>query len=526
MHQYSPKHGPVPRWLAGVFAASVVMACAPGCIGQPPVPVTRSDLALTLIEVERAIAAVSLAPAEVNAVNRDFDRASLAFFSGSYAEVIRQLCDLRLRLVKKAESPADRVAGSLKARVDPPVWTIGSGVKPTARVTHVFEAAVPAENLQLAFRIRDRGGDVKFERAFTVQAGPTTRVDQTLEIDSGSAAWTPGAFTLEAAPRGGTGVIIGRWIVSAKSLDAIRVENDARLDSLASDADAGLADAIANCRGRNGLLRDRPSEDNLAEYLADLPELVRSVDAEIVALKAGRNPYRRQAGDHWRTLRLAGATSSCRVFAPAAATGDTAVPLVIAFHGAGGDENMFMDAYGRGLIKVLADKYGFLLATPFTYPFVFNPALADELVVALARDYSIDRSRVYVVGHSLGSGAASRIARERPGLAAAACCIAGGDFGGARQSCAALVFGGAIDPIVSARSLRRGTDEAATAGLAVEYRELEDYGHTLLVDRVLPEAVEWLLQRRLTTEPARSRRAARRAARSEARAATTAPAKP
>src|SRR6185369_4626193 len=110
---------------------------------------------------------------------------------------------------------------------------------------------------------------------------------------------------------------------------------------------------------------------------------------------------------------------------------------------------------------------------------------------------------VYVVGHSLGSGAASRIARERRGLAAAVCCIAGGNFNGARESTPVLIFGGGIDPIVNAGDLRRGADAAKKAGAPVEYRQVDDYGHTLLVDRVLVEGVQWLLERRL--DPAAGR---------------------
>jgi len=513
-----------PRQFAfGLLAGLFVTA---GCIGQPPVPVTRGDLALALIEFEKALAENPITPGGAAAVNREFDRASLAFFSGSLAEVIRQLADLRLRLDGPEIAPIDRVAASLKARVEPPVWVPGSKVRPTARITHMTEAAAPSGDLALTFRIRSASGEVKFERNFTVQGGPITRVDQTISIEPDSELGI-GQYVLEVGGRGAKSIAAGRWTIAARSLDATRRENDDRLDSIKASAPANLAQAIANCRGRNALLTDRPSDDVLAEFLADARSISSAVAAELKELEEGRNPYRRQAGDQWRQLKLMGSGVSCRVFAPPAATGDTAVPLIIALHGAGGDENMFMDAYGRGLIKTLAEKHGFLVASPSTYSFLMNPALADELVTAMSRDYSVDSSRIYVLGHSLGAMAASRIARERPRLAAAVCCVSGGDFSGAKRTCPALVIGGGLDPVSNARDLQRRAAGATAAGLPVEYRQLDDYGHTLIVDKILPDAVTWLLDRRLDANSGKARPGTKRAGvKGTKPASTSAPAIP
>lgn len=39
-------------------------------------------------------------------------------------------------------------------------------------------------------------------------------------------------------------------------------------------------------------------------------------------------------------------------------------PLLVVLHGAGGDENMFPEAYGAGIIKRIAEKHGLLVASP------------------------------------------------------------------------------------------------------------------------------------------------------------------
>src|SRR5690606_39354128 len=59
-----------------------------------------------------------------------------------------------------------------------------------------------------------------------------------------------------------------------------------------------------------------------------------------------------------------------------------APPLVIAFHGAGGEESQWLEAYGSGALAKLARERGFLLVAPRTYPLVGKP----ERMVALLED--------------------------------------------------------------------------------------------------------------------------------------------
>ena len=479
-----------------------------GCFGAPPVPVTRGDLAVALVNFEKSFADHPPAEGRVADVNRAFDQASLAFFGGSYGEVIRHLAALRLTLELDKPVPAEVVlAGALKVRVEPAVLVVGTKTPVRARVTHLFEASVPAGEVKVTLRIR-KGGAAAIERVLTLSGSSATRVDMTVDLQPEAGDLAAGAYEVEFAAAGGSVVPAGRWFVVGKSLDAVRQENDTRLDAIATAE--GLDGALAACRSRNGLLKDRPSEEALAEFLADPTTLIAQVDAEIKQLADGKNPYRRRSGDYWRTIQTGGTTLACRVFAPAETVGEEARPLVVALHGAGGDENMFFDAYGRGVIKALAQSNGFIVVTPSTYPLLLNPSLIDGVIETMVADYAIDRSRVYVLGHSLGGGATARIAGQRRATLAGAACLAGGDFSGAQRLAPTLVYGAEVDPLVNAGQLQRGAERAAARGLPVEFRLQKNYGHTLMVGKVLPEVVAWLLPKRL--DPAAKPRARRKAA--------------
>jgi predicted esterase len=162
--------------------------------------------------------------------------------------------------------------------------------------------------------------------------------------------------------------------------------------------------------------------------------------------------------------------------------GDGPFPLIVALHGAGGDENMFFDAYGDGTIARLAFDRNVALVSPPTIPFSLSPKLFERFLDEVARDMPIDRSRVLVVGHSMGAMAASRLAVSNQALIAGAACIAGfADAPNDRTAAPRAVYFAELDPIFAADRVRASADAARERGL--------------VVDRVLPQAIEWLLAR-------------------------------
>lgn len=106
---------------------------------------------------------------------------------------------------------------------------------------------------------------------------------------------------------------------------------------------------------------------------------------------------------------------------PASYTGQTPMPLVIAFHGVGGDGKAMAE---QTSFNQLSEQAGFIV----TYPDAISqhwdarrgsqPETTDDvgfisaLIDTLAQNYSLDRRRVYVVGFSNGGMFVHRLACE------------------------------------------------------------------------------------------------------------------
>ena len=176
--------------------------------------------------------------------------------------------------------------------------------------------------------------------------------------------------------------------------------------------------------------------------------------------------------------------------------GNRQAPVVIALHGAGADETAFLEAYGAGRLRRLADSLRFIVVAPFTNAMMRTSAHLPRLLDDVEAQGPIDRTRVYLLGHSLGGGTAWRLAQDPAGLVAAAVCLAGAGVVSATAGATlprTLVVGATVDPIVPPGRLKIAVDQARAIGWNVEYRELPDQGHTLMVGSFLDQAVAWLL---------------------------------
>ena len=180
------------------------------------------------------------------------------------------------------------------------------------------------------------------------------------------------------------------------------------------------------------------------------------------------------------------------------AGGGAPLPVVVALHGAGGNEHMFLEAYGAGRIRELADERGFVVVSPATAALARAPEALPALLDAAAERHPIDRTRVYLMGHSMGAGAAWALAERFPELVAGVACIAGGCGGGPAPTAPAglprlLLVAGELDPIAAPARVEAAAAQARDRGVAAEYWLIPDQGHTLLVGAVLDQVVSWLL---------------------------------
>jgi poly(3-hydroxybutyrate) depolymerase len=277
-------------------------------------------------------------------------------------------------------------------------------------------------------------------------------------------------------------------IIDGKPARATREALLARLAML--DSAGPLAQPIASATARARLLVDTISPSRSAEFLSDPAALAKAVTAEVAALEQGKNPYAGRAGDLWRVYRgPKGTLVPMRVAAPASAASKP-TGVLIALHGAGGDENMFADGYGRGITARLARESGLLFVSPATTPFQTDPAHFDSLMAVLQREYRVDAARVYVIGQSMGASAAARLARLRPAALAAVACLAGGDPVAVAGAPPMLFIGAQLDPVIPAARVKA----AATGTPTATYEERANEGHTLMARGGVLRAVPWLLQ--------------------------------
>lgn len=445
------------------------------------VPPDRADLAAAYMRFDRLAQRLEKDPDTRLALNKGFDGLTADFFAGRYDRALTALAHIEADLRKldasgRAEleylaghrfvvsprviaSSADAPSAMLKVSAVP-IDGVPAGEDPVAAVFLAGQTRVEVpyqRELAIALPAGLKEGPIDF---FVVFAGlgdiPVAR-----------------AFALDGGLDSRAGGFAARIAV---------LEKGGQVD----------ASTIASLKARAALLVQDANRAQSASFMADLAALAKAVDAEIADAEAGKRPYARR-GDLWRVYRALGMDLPTRQFCP---EGDGPFPLIVALHGAGGDENMFFDAYGDGTIARLAFDRNVALVSPPTIPFSLSPKLFERFLDEVARDMPIDRSRVLVVGHSMGAMAASRLAVSNQALIAGAACIAGfADAPNDRTAAPRAVYFAELDPIFAADRVRASADAARERGLPIDVTEIKGEGHTLVVDRVLPQAIEWLLAR-------------------------------
>jgi predicted peptidase len=171
-------------------------------------------------------------------------------------------------------------------------------------------------------------------------------------------------------------------------------------------------------------------------------EQIRESQALAKSVASPGDPQWRAKGDLHRKYHFAAANADMpyRLYVPTSWDGKSRLPLVVILHGAGADENMYVDLNDKQLIR-LSEQHGYILVSPLGYtrmgaygtplrlPAVFgNPEIAEKQRTAVSaeqertlelsekdvinvleivlNEYPVDRSSMFLTGHSMGSGGA------------------------------------------------------------------------------------------------------------------------
>lgn len=253
----------------------------------------------------------------------------------------------------------------------------------------------------------------------------------------------------------------------------------------------------ASLTDRAGLLKDLVG-GTVPE--SDVPAAKRFAEAgEMLKLLQDKKPYFTpdRPGDHWLSVPTGekGKTvTQCRLFVPEKLDPKKPVPLVVAMHGAGGSENMFFETYGAGQIVKLCEKRGWLLVSPragLGFGLTAGPPVG-EIVDELAKRYPVDAKRVFIVGHSMGSGMAFDVVQKYPGKFAAVAGLGGGGAIRKAEVFAELpVFIGVGDKdfaLKTAKGLQTNLEKAKAT--KVTYKEYPDVEHLVIVREALGDVFD------------------------------------
>ena len=239
-----------------------------------------------------------------------------------------------------------------------------------------------------------------------------------------------------------------------------------------------LFDALAGGRGQE--------TDFPAARLVRFAEAIRAGGA----MPAGTIAAAARHADLWLTLSDGRGDVPVRLRAPADATGP--LPVLFLHHGAGGSENMFFDTCGAGRAATLGVERGWLVVAPRQGLFGLPLDVAAMLDV-LGDSFDIDRTRVFLVGHSMGAGQVAKQVGLHPEGVAAAVALGGGAAAPAGEKAKQVpwfVAAGAADfgrPGAAALAKR-----LEAAGATVDFRDYPAVEHMVIVQAALDDVFQFL----------------------------------
>jgi predicted esterase len=396
-----------------------------------------------------------------------------AFLTGQLPKVADMLDRARLDLSSDKEpEPVQRWAQSVTVTLAARLLDVSAGDVPFTVRTWYKAGERPAR-----FSVR-----LTLTRADRTVAGPT-RFDVT---DLPTALRLP----LKDVPEGDyilrdEILVDGRVLASGVQGLSLANQLDARLEKLTratarAPGDKETTDQ-ATLRTLAGLLfelRDRkPQETNYPAV-----HLLVQAEQTAAALAAGQPYYgQKKPGDFYLILATRTAVA-VRLRAPEAVRKGEPLPLVIALHGAGGSENMFFDAHGRGLVADLAAARGWLVVAP-------RNGLSDDLVDAVDALYPVDRRRVFLIGHSQGAARLVAAVGADPERYAAVAPLSGGgrfkETDKLREVPFFVATGSEDFTAVASRGLAASLEKAGVK--KVTFKEYPGLEHLTVVQLALPD---------------------------------------
>ncbi len=236
------------------------------------------------------------------------------------------------------------------------------------------------------------------------------------------------------------------------------------------------------------------------DYVRELGAAEKSADA----LEAGRDPLAGRKGD----LHLAHSSAAMerlspfRLYVPSRLKAGETYPLAVGLHGAGSNENAYMDFY-EGSFRKNAEQRGYIAVSPLGQGPYGGFWESDgggrevmEVITLVQKAYPVDKKRIYLTGHSMGGGGTIHLGFNHPDRFAALAPVAGffgqtSQLGKARKM-PLLIAQGETDRVVKAERARALHQTARQMGMPnVKYLELPGVGHFRIAQLVMSDVFDW-----------------------------------
>ena len=250
-----------------------------------------------------------------------------------------------------------------------------------------------------------------------------------------------------------------------------------------------------------------------------------AAESLLVRVEGGSDPWAGRTGDLKRhyLLQAADEIMPYRLYVPAAYSPSTPLPLIIALHGLGANEDSFFEGYGRQLPQ-LAEQRGYLVVAPLGYRVdggygvqlgaSADPAAARarelseqdvmHVLAEVRRLYKVDPARIYLMGHSMGAIGTWAIAAKYPDRWTALGAFAGFGSASAARATAAIphfVVHGDADATVTVSGSRTMVAALKGAGAVVVYIEVPGGNHTAVVEPNLAGMFDFFDKHRVRAAP-------------------------
>ncbi len=169
--------------------------------------------------------------------------------------------------------------------------------------------------------------------------------------------------------------------------------------------------------------------------------------------------------------------------------------LLFAFHGAGGSENMFFEAYGAGRLVELAKQRNWVVVCP-RQGLTGLSISAGAMIPMLESDLGLSFDRVFYVGHSMGAGQAiEQVSKSQERIEAVAAIGGGGNPRGSEAMKKIPFFVSAGERDFGRGRASQLCESLRTFECKVEYSEYQDVEHLTIVQACLDDLFRFLDQR-------------------------------